>query len=422
MPDADAGLFDSMADADAEAFVIVGVAAKPASGFEADSVVGVVSAEPASGFEADSLAARIEQVRLALGLAPEPLPAVVDKAAAVLSLFDELKGERFVAKAAACYAALFKAAAVGQKDTTLAASTSSWDLSGAVPFVLSARVRTTQASGTILAKAFPDGRWRNGGGAGQAKLLFLRGGRVCFDIGWVGSITGSTQVNDGDWHDVALRFNAALGVYQVLLDGAVDGAGLNAMSDHPDLCVYSRIPVGHRVSDGVANGDMASRFEGDIEDLTYESARHAAAFSMVQGHASVWVSQNYSARKWKIVSDETVKIEEGAGSAFRVVPGLTGEKGTVSFEDAARPGRYLRHAGYAMRCHSSSHGGPFALDATFRPRPALTGEPGFVSYESVNFPSRYISHRGFHLRIEHAEDSTLHRNDASFRIETSARY
>ena len=35
--------------------------------------------------------------------------------------------------------------------------------------VLSARVRTTQASGTILAKAFPDGRWRNGGGAGQAK-------------------------------------------------------------------------------------------------------------------------------------------------------------------------------------------------------------------------------------------------------------
>jgi hypothetical protein len=131
------------------------------------------------------------------------------------------------------------------------------------------------------------------------------------------------------------------------------------------------------------------------------------------GHASVWVSQNYAAHKWKTVNDDTIKIEEGAGSPFRVVPGLTGEKGTVSFQDAARPCHYLRHAGFAMRCHSG--GGPFVLDATFRPRPALTGHPGFVSYESVNYPGRFISHRGFVLRIEHAEDSTLHRNDASFR-------
>ena len=62
------------------------------------------------------------------------------------------------------------------------------DLGGRVDFMLSATVTTTSPRGTIVAKAFPGGLWRDGAPNGQAKLLFLRDGLLCFDIGWVGSI------------------------------------------------------------------------------------------------------------------------------------------------------------------------------------------------------------------------------------------
>ncbi|MCA9079881.1 MAG: c-type cytochrome [Planctomycetaceae bacterium] len=53
--------------------------------------------------------------------------------------------------------------------------------------------------GTLIASTPAKGIWKPNG-----KTLFLRGGRLVFDIGWVGAMTGRSVVNDGQWHVAAL--------------------------------------------------------------------------------------------------------------------------------------------------------------------------------------------------------------------------
>ena len=128
-------------------------------------------------------------------------------------------------------------------------------------------------------------------------------------------------------------------------------------------------------------------------------------------------SQNFPKHSWSIINDNDVRIaSETAGSSFKIVPGLTGLRGSVSFEDAKRPGWYLRHCNYFLRCHKNDGSALFLKDATFMPRGALTGAAEYKSFESVNFPSQFICHRSSKLRIGISHDSDLHRNDASFLV------
>jgi len=87
---------------------------------------------------------------------------------------------------------------------------------GTGQFTVIARVRTKR-DGTIAAKTLPDGPWVNGG-----KSLFIRAGRVCYDVGWVGCVTGRTRVADGKWHHVALTGGGPLRIY---VDGKLDATG-----------------------------------------------------------------------------------------------------------------------------------------------------------------------------------------------------
>jgi hypothetical protein len=168
------------------------------------------------------------------------------------------------------------------------AGTEYWDLSGGKEFEFSAKIKTKGASGTIITKAFDHGLWRNGNPGGQAKLLFLRDGRVGFDIGWVGYIGGKTQVNDDNWHTVGLRFTKNNNAYEVLVDGAVEAKGLRPVPDSDDLQVFARIATGHRVQEGEANGDMAKRFIGDLDEVEFkyiggDESLKAAPFTAVNG-------------------------------------------------------------------------------------------------------------------------------------------
>ena len=136
-------------------------------------------------------------------------------------------------------------------------------------------------------------------------------------------------------------------------------------------------------------------------------------------------SQNYPSHTWRVLHRDEVRIAPGGvggpGTAFKMVPGLTGTPGAVSFESATEPGHYLRHCGYWLRCHANDRSDLFLKDASFVPRPALTGsQEGHQSFESVNYPAHYICHRGYKLKIDRSEDSDLHRNDASFRVEGAA--
>lgn len=161
-------------------------------------------------------------------------------------------------------------------------------------FTLTARVATTQQSATIAAKAYSQGLWRPGTSGGQGKLLFLRGGRVCYDIGWVGVIEGSTPVNDGNEHEVGVAWDGAQQRFHILVDGQQDTArvdGLNAprvqdaapnasmVEDAPETRLLLGVAVGHHLRGDVANGDMSAAMQGTIDGLTYNGRPVLLAFS-----------------------------------------------------------------------------------------------------------------------------------------------
>jgi len=166
-------------------------------------------------------------------------------------------------------------------------NTSDWDLSGhdiMLPpgsqhpnFMLKARFKTTAAAGTIVGKPFAHGLWRNGGSAGQGKMLFLRGGHVGFDIGWVGYFGCAKAVNDGLWHETALRYVAGESTqYQLFVDDMSTpcSKGLFPTADHPDTSIVIGKAIGHAIGHAYgdmpwANGDMAPAFSGEIVDVSY---------------------------------------------------------------------------------------------------------------------------------------------------------
>jgi len=151
-------------------------------------------------------------------------------------------------------------------------SKSHWDLSGDKDFILQAKFKTHEAGGTIVGKPFADGLWKSGGSAGQGKMVFLRGGKVGMDIGWVGYFACDKQVNDGNWHEVALTFVKGEGTqYQLFVDDMETpcSKGLHPVLDHPDTSVVIGKSIGHSVSNGVANGDMAPDMVGEIADVSY---------------------------------------------------------------------------------------------------------------------------------------------------------
>ncbi|MHC4202478.1 MAG: LamG domain-containing protein, partial [Planctomycetota bacterium] len=83
-------------------------------------------------------------------------------------------------------------------------------------YTVTAWIRTT-GDGTIFAKTAPRGDWVPGG-----KSLFVRGGRVSFDVGFVGCVDGRSRVADGKWHHVAFTGGSPQCIY---VDGVLDGDG-----------------------------------------------------------------------------------------------------------------------------------------------------------------------------------------------------
>ena len=86
-------------------------------------------------------------------------------------------------------------------------------------YTIQARIKTRRG-GTIVCKTADGAEWVPDG-----KTLFVRQGRLCFDIGWVGVIQSRSRVNDGRWHDVAITYAAADGRVQLFVDGRPDGDG-----------------------------------------------------------------------------------------------------------------------------------------------------------------------------------------------------
>jgi hypothetical protein len=106
-------------------------------------------------------------------------------------------------------------------------------------------------------------------------------------------------------------------------------------------------------------------------------------------------------------------MEPPADQQWRLRPGLADASG-VSFESVNYPGRFLRHAGYAIRLDANDGSSLFAQDATFH-RTAGLADAAWTSFRSHNFPDRYLRHADYALRIDQISTATG-RADATFRI------
>ncbi len=130
-------------------------------------------------------------------------------------------------------------------------------------FTIAARIRTREG-GTIFAKTKAGDEWVPDG-----KVLFIRGGRLCYDIGWVGVVTSKKRVADGKWHDVALTWEADSGSATLYVDGVASGTKTlrpeRARDDH-----VARI--------GMAAPDFPnpSRWRGRIEQVSFYQRKLSA--------------------------------------------------------------------------------------------------------------------------------------------------
>ena len=128
-------------------------------------------------------------------------------------------------------------------------------------FTIAARIKTKQ-EGTLWSLSQPGPKWTPDG-----QTFFIRGGRLCFDIGWVGVVTAKSKVNDGNWHQVAATYQHAEHRLRLYVDGKLDGEGVLQAKSAPANRV-ARI--------GFTSPDFPrpqSFFQGEISEIRFYQQR-----------------------------------------------------------------------------------------------------------------------------------------------------
>ena len=147
-----------------------------------------------------------------------------------------------------------------------------WNTSTA-DFSVSIRLKTEE-DGTLLAKTRDQNQW-----VPMGQTLFLRDGRPTLDVGWVGSVQADRQVNDGQWHEVALVWTAADQLAHFYIDGKPAGSGKLAPRE-PLRDSVLRV--------GATNDNFPERsyFRGELEQVRiYDRALSAEEAQAVDSRA-----------------------------------------------------------------------------------------------------------------------------------------
>jgi hypothetical protein len=128
-------------------------------------------------------------------------------------------------------------------------------------FSIIAKIKT-EHDGTIFSLSDGGDNWVPDGQA-----WFIRGGRLVFDIGWVGAVSGRTNVSDGRWHTVALTWEQATRQVRLYVDGRLDGEGtLAAKGPLPQ-------PVARIGFTSPNFPQPASFFQGEIAQVQFHNRR-----------------------------------------------------------------------------------------------------------------------------------------------------
>jgi hypothetical protein len=95
-------------------------------------------------------------------------------------------------------------------------------------------------------------------------MLFLRGGKLCFDIGWIGVVTGKTMIADGKDHKIGLRFIKQKNFFCLYVDGKEEACGLRGVKDRDGASFMIGVSTGH---DERRVASMAPMYKGKIWDF-----------------------------------------------------------------------------------------------------------------------------------------------------------
>ena len=178
-------------------------------------------------------------------------------------------------------------------------------------FTISARIKT-KTGGTIFCQAPIEGPW-----APDGKTLFVRGGRLTFDIGWVGAVASKSNVNDDRWHDVALTWQHETGRVRFFVDGKSDGEGTlkpKAVSEKQTIRIGFTSP----------NFPDPTYFVGQLADVRFLQRRlkdDEIAKPIPGSDDSLIAHWKLDTAKENVVRDETGKGHDGTiGGEFGAAP------------------------------------------------------------------------------------------------------
>ncbi len=173
-------------------------------------------------------------------------------------------------------------------------------------FSIAARIRT-HGDGSLFSQAAAKGPWIRDG-----KAWFVRGGKLVFDIGWVGAVTSRTRIDDGKWHTVGMSWQHVDGEVRLYIDGKMDGQGrLKPKATRDDFVV--------RLGYTAANFPAQTYFTGEM------------AWASFHQHA-------LTADDFRKLTDNAAQAPSDALAAWSLGAGATEEL----FRDRTGNGRYGR--------------------------------------------------------------------------------
>lgn len=190
-------------------------------------------------------------------------------------------------------------------------------------FTIAARVKTKQ-DGVLFALTQPGEPW-----APNGQVLFLRGGRLSFDIGWVGVLQSKRKLDDDKWHDVALVWTKKDGTAALYVDGREVARGpLAAKAKLQDAVA--------QIGFGASNFPNPSGFRGSLREVRFfqralsaeETRKLPAIDDALRGH---WLREDGKpdiGAKAVVVSDPKVAPKS---SAQELVAGVHGDAGGCAF-------------------------------------------------------------------------------------------
>ena len=174
-------------------------------------------------------------------------------------------------------------------------------------WTMAAWMKTTRG-GTIIARGPVQGEWQRNG-----KSFFVRSGRLCFDIGWVGVVQSDKSVADGNWHHVAVVSEHKSGTKRLYVDGLAAGEKKLASEDDPD----------HVVRIGYTATDFVPSFSGSIDDVRIyqravparELAQLAAGVVAPAASASAVACAATSPEvTWDLADEKNIRLHIPAGA------------------------------------------------------------------------------------------------------------